>query len=152
MTAQFKLKVATPCRVSWEQMSGDDRVRACAVCNKDVFNLSTMTRDEAVGLVRAREGSFCARFFQRADGTVMTSDCGVGVRHGRFAKAAALSLLALMWVVPSALASKASAEPSVGPTFADLVTEMRGMLVIGPVVNWLSPEPPVVTLMGDVES
>ena len=72
------VKVASPCSALWGQMAGDDRARFCAQCQKHVYNLSNLTADEAAALIREREGSLCARFYQRADGTVLTSDCPVG--------------------------------------------------------------------------
>jgi len=59
-------------------MVGDDRARFCGQCQKHVYNLSSLTADEAVALIREREGGLCARFYRRADGTVLTSDCPVG--------------------------------------------------------------------------
>ena len=49
-----------------------------ASCN--VYNLSDMTEEEALKLVEEREGRLCVRFYQREDGTVLTSDCPVGSR------------------------------------------------------------------------
>ena len=72
------VKVASPCSALWGQMAGDDRARFCAQCQKHVYNLSSLTADEAAALIREREGSLCARFYQRADGTVLTADCPVG--------------------------------------------------------------------------
>src|SRR5688572_30553490 len=63
------IRVATPCRADWAKMSGDERVRACADCNKNVYNLSSMTRDEAEALIVAKEGRLCVRYYQRNDGT-----------------------------------------------------------------------------------
>ncbi len=77
------LKVASPCSVPWEGMKGDARVRRCAGCRKNVYNLSAMTRPEAEDLVRGTEGRLCVRFFRRADGTVLTADCPVGLRAVR---------------------------------------------------------------------
>src|SRR4051812_14874094 len=65
------IRVASPCSVEWSAMTGDDRVRACGQCNKDVFNLSSMTRDEAEALIVSRSGNLCVRYFQRKDGTIM---------------------------------------------------------------------------------
>src|SRR3954465_2271982 len=45
------IRVAAPCSASWDQMVGDARVRACAECNKNVYNLSDMTRDEAEAVI-----------------------------------------------------------------------------------------------------
>lgn len=78
-----RVRIAAPCSASWEAMTGDDRVRFCAGCEKNVYNLSAMARDEAERLLAEREGSICVRLYKRADGTVMTSDCPVGVKRKR---------------------------------------------------------------------
>jgi hypothetical protein len=77
------LRVATPCSADWGDMTGDERVRFCGKCEKNVYNLSAMTRVDAEALVREKEGRLCVRFYQRADGTVLTADCPVGVRRER---------------------------------------------------------------------
>jgi len=77
------LRIASPCTASWDKMTGDDRVRFCGDCRKNVYNLSSMTRDQAENLLRENEGGLCVRFYQRKDGTVMTTDCPVGVRKRR---------------------------------------------------------------------
>lgn len=74
-----QIAVASPCNASWDDMVGDDRVRFCLQCDKNVFNLSAMSREDAEGLLEARAGGeMCVRYYQRADGTIMTSDCPVG--------------------------------------------------------------------------
>ena len=77
------LRVASPCEVPWETMKGDDRVRHCGACRLNVYNLSAMPRGEAEALVRDAEGRLCVRFFRRADGTVLTQDCPVGLEKVR---------------------------------------------------------------------
>jgi hypothetical protein len=77
------LRVASPCNVSWEAMTGDDRVRFCGSCEKDVYNLSALARAEAEALLAKHGSSICVRLYQRADGTVLTADCPVGVRRKR---------------------------------------------------------------------
>ena len=78
------VKVASPCNRSWDEMLGDDRVRFCTSCEKNVFNLSSMSREEAEALLASRsQGELCIRYYQRADGTVMTQDCPVGVSKKR---------------------------------------------------------------------
>jgi hypothetical protein len=77
------LEVATPCRANWNKMQGDERTRYCGSCAKNVYNLSGMTRAEAEALVRSREGEICIRLMRRADGTVLTSDCPVGMQPAR---------------------------------------------------------------------
>ena len=75
-----RLRVAAPCPTSWEQMSGNERVRYCGLCNLNVYNIAELTRKEATALVSGTEGHFCARLFRRSDGTVITRDCPVGLR------------------------------------------------------------------------
>ena len=77
------LRVASPCEVPWDSMKGDDRVRHCGACRLNVYNLSAMPRGEAEALVRGAEGRLCVRFFRRADGTVLTQDCPVGLEKVR---------------------------------------------------------------------
>src|SRR6516162_8887116 len=40
---RFRLRVASPCPADWNAMQGDDRVRFCGQCEKNVYNLSAMT-------------------------------------------------------------------------------------------------------------
>jgi hypothetical protein len=82
------VRVASPCKASWEAMSGDDRVRFCGQCEKNVYNLSAMSREDGERLLREKEDSVCVRFYRRADGTVMTTDCPVGARRKRVRRAA----------------------------------------------------------------
>ena len=76
-------RVASPCDVAWESMTGDERVRHCAQCRKNVYDLSSLTALEALALIQAQEGGVCVRFWRRQDGTVLTADCPVGVRRAR---------------------------------------------------------------------
>jgi hypothetical protein len=84
-----QVKVASPCDRDWNEMLGDDRVRFCLGCEKNVFNLSAMKREEAEALLRERLGNdLCVRFYQRTDGTILTEDCPVGVKKKRRKKIA----------------------------------------------------------------
>jgi hypothetical protein len=69
-------------------MIGDDRVRFCQQCTKNVYNLSAMSREDAEALLRAGQereaaagGGMCVRLYRRADGTVLTADCPDGSRR-----------------------------------------------------------------------
>ena len=78
-------------------MSGDAHSRFCVQCNKHVYNLSAMSASAATELVRAKEGKLCARFYRRADGTMLTADCPVGLeRYGRRLKALCSTGMALL--------------------------------------------------------
>jgi hypothetical protein len=94
------LRIAAPCPVGWANMAGDDRKRFCASCRLNVYNFSEMTATEVETLVRRSDGKVCARMFRRADGTVLTRDCPVGLaayrkRVSRFAGAAVAMVIGL---------------------------------------------------------
>jgi hypothetical protein len=57
-----------------------ERIRHCSQCQLNVYNLSAMTRAEAEALVGRAEGRLCVRFYRRADGTILTQNCPVGLR------------------------------------------------------------------------
>jgi len=104
-------------------MPGTDQVRHCGECNKNVYNLSAMTRREAEEVLRQTEGRLCARLYRRADGTILTENCpaglrAVGRRISRFAGAAMSAVAALssataaqfpMFPIPSVLREANSA-------------------------------------------
>jgi len=89
------IEIAKPCSANWSEMTGDERVRRCALCKLDVYDLSRMSRIDAETLLADRTGRTCVRLWRRADGTVITADCPVGVRAAwrkvRWAVAAALA-------------------------------------------------------------
>jgi len=78
---QPQIHVATPCTADWERMTGDNRVRHCAQCNLNVYNFAEMTSREIQRLVAASKGErLCGRLYRRADGTILTRDCPIGVK------------------------------------------------------------------------
>ena len=72
------LQIARPCRADWNAMTGDERARFCGSCEKNVYDISQMTRAQAHQLIAQHEGGVCVRLYRRADGTVITADCPVG--------------------------------------------------------------------------
>ncbi len=74
------IKVAAPCSANWDDMIGTERARFCGQCQLNVYNLSDMTRREAEDLISRSEGHLCVRFYRRADGTILTNNCPVGLR------------------------------------------------------------------------
>ncbi len=92
------IAIAEPCQASWDDMSGNERVRFCGDCKLNVYNFSAMSRSEAEGMARTTEGRLCVRFYRRADGTVLTRDCPVGLRRAiglTWARTAAL--VGILW-------------------------------------------------------
>jgi len=76
------LRIAAPCPADWDQMFSfeDERVRFCSQCNLNVYNLSGMSRREAEALITKTEGRLCVRFYRRADGSILTQNCPVGLK------------------------------------------------------------------------
>lgn len=90
------IRVASPCTADWASMTGDERVRHCGACDKDVFNISALTRDEAQALITEKAGKLCARYYQRADGTILLADCTIGARQKRRRRWIAAGAVALL--------------------------------------------------------
>lgn len=107
-----RMRIASPCNVGWETMTGDDRTRFCDQCSLHVYNISAMTRDEVASLVAKTEGRICARLYRRSDGTVLTRDCPVGLRalRRRVAKVAGAALTAVLSLCAGAVGQNKSQE------------------------------------------
>jgi hypothetical protein len=118
------VRIATPCPASWADMSGDDRKRQCAECRLNVYNLSAMTRAEATAFLEQSEGRVCVRFYRRIDGTVLTSDCPVGL--------ATTARLRLGKLVAGLLAMASAVFWAVGATHVD----WRNSSLLKPVLTW----------------
>ena len=98
-----KIRIASPCSVPWETMIGDERTRLCSQCSLNVYNIADMSVEEIAGLISNSRGRKCFRLMRRADGTVITKDCPVGVRSyrkriGKTAAAAFGTILGLFTV------------------------------------------------------
>ncbi|MBY0524858.1 MAG: hypothetical protein K2R98_15745 [Gemmataceae bacterium] len=131
-----EVSVASPCSAVWEDMIGTDRVRYCQHCEKNVYNLSDMSRTEAAAFVQSREGRTCIQFYRRADGTMLTDDCPVGLRALRRAARRSWALIAggmttVLGVFVGA-ASYSSAERRGGQAF-------RQIEPFASVLEWLDP-------------
>ncbi|HEU4951514.1 MAG TPA: hypothetical protein VFT46_06160 [Holophagaceae bacterium] len=77
------LRIASPCDVPWSAMAGDDRVHHCGQCDRLVYQVARLTADEVEALFRAGGEAPCLQLRRRADGTVITADCPVGLRRLR---------------------------------------------------------------------
>jgi len=129
-----KLRIASPCSASWEQMDGTDRVRYCEQCGKNVYNLSAMSRSEAEMLVAGPGPLPCVRFYRRRDGTILTGDCPVGQRRIKrrraFLTAAPVFVLGIYaWLL-------SLFEPATGTSLAEY---LRRHEPYATALDWLSP-------------
>jgi hypothetical protein len=98
-----RVQIQTPCQTDWGSMQGDDRVRHCAHCDKHVYNLSQMTRQQAEALLAKTNGNLCARFEQRPDGSILTNDPSFGLPRfqTRFLRLASAMMSAALSLSPS---------------------------------------------------
>ncbi|MBV9211769.1 MAG: carboxypeptidase regulatory-like domain-containing protein, partial [Acidobacteria bacterium] len=128
------LRVASPCPVSWDEMQGDERKRFCEECKLHVYNISEMTRRQAEALIASTEGRLCARLYRRADGTVMTKDCPIGLRalRRRMSKVAGAAVTAIFSLCMSAMgqnpAQADKSQQSVGQQAQVTTGQLQGIV------------------------
>lgn len=145
------IRIASPCTADWEAMTGDERSRFCGECKLRVYNISSMTADDAAALIEREQGHLCVRLFQRADGTVMTQDCPVGLRRIRqkAVHAASRVAAAVVMLITGGLAVATGTRDA-------RVPKLRDMQPFATIRGWLIPvsaPPPQMMgrmIMGDV--
>jgi hypothetical protein len=106
------MKIAAPCDARWEDMlpvgePNEDKVRHCGDCRLNVYELKNMDHEEIRELLLETEGTACLQLYRRADGTVLTEDCPVGLaeRAWRVSRRAALTAAAsILAIVATVLA------------------------------------------------
>jgi hypothetical protein len=147
------VRVAAPCTADWEQMIGNERARFCGQCNLNVYNLSSMTRSEAESFIAKNEGRLCVRYYRRADGSVITENCPVGLRAIR--RKMSYLARAMISAVLSFLAGVASFEILIERSLLEFPRReaITGELVLDPKrfrmpAPTVSEEPRVI--MGDI--
>lgn len=89
-------RIASPCSARWEDMAGDDKRRLCCQCDLHVHNLAAMSGAEIEELLRTSGSTPCVRMYRRADGTVITADCPVGLAAVRAYARRAYARVALL--------------------------------------------------------
>jgi hypothetical protein len=123
------LRISSPCPLSWESLSGNDRVRFCAKCKLNVYNLAAMTEEQAIKVVQETEGRLCVRLYDRGDRTATAEDCRWGRARKRMKLALAFGALILFATLSRLLGGHGIPDRSSLPP---LVREM---------VDWIDPEP-----------
>lgn len=143
------IKVATPCSADWKQMTGDERVRACGSCSKNVYNLSTLTREEAEALIIEKEGKLCVRYYQRTDGTILLKDCSIGIVQKRKRRVIAAGVAALLGgsVFVAIKLTKPSPSPRAAIVDGPATTDD---LSITTIMHGNSPVPEERVMMGEI--
>lgn len=140
------IRVAAPCPADWEGMVGSERVRYCGQCKLNVYNLSEMSRKEALALIEQMEGRLCVRFYRRADGTILTRNCPVGLsaikrrlnRINRAVTSALLGFLAGLGLNAAFFGQENPAPRSMGATTGTMLVSRepeRPPVVMGTTTN-----------------
>ena len=145
-----RVQVASPCPARWDEMDGDDRSRFCHQCNKHVYNFAAMSEAEANRLLEATEGGLCGRIYRRADGTILTSDCPVGVARLRRAFRRTLAVcagVALAMLSGMGVAVRAVSHGWEGEGSGSWLAETQPVRTL---VRWSKSPAPVVPFIGAV--
>lgn len=103
------IKIAAPCNVDWDSMTGDERKRLCGQCKLHVYNIEKLTSAEVVSLIQENEGKVCMQIYRRKDGTILTENCPAGLRKLRD-KAKRLMKSAVVFLTWLGLTASANAQ------------------------------------------
>jgi hypothetical protein len=122
------IQIADPCPVSWDSMTGTERMRHCSQCKQDVFDLSAMSADEAAQLINDSGSSICVRFYRRTDGRVVTRDCAAILALRRLRNVIYRAALAIASFLGIAFASSGCTEKPCrsGPTMGAMMMPTQG--------------------------
>jgi hypothetical protein len=144
-----RVMIAAPCSQSWEGMEGTENIRFCQGCEKNVYNISAMTRMEAEKFLLENGTTPCVRFYRRSDGTLITDNCPVALRgiRDRFKNLSKLvaGFATLILGIPAAGAQDATniydgemsmgdpvvSKPATPPKVAPL--PLRGQMMVSPI-------------------
>lgn len=66
------VSVASPCGENWDAMKGNEQIRFCSHCAKDVTNISEMSAAEARRFVLRSKGSICIRVIKDTRGRTIS--------------------------------------------------------------------------------
>lgn len=120
-----QITVLDPCPMSWDKMVGDDKVRFCSECQRNVWNFFEMTDSEVVEVLRTNPGRLCAQIVKTRGGGLVTRSHRV--RHERKATFR-FSMLGMM-------------------IFATILSPL--LLIAPGVYHWLVPQPTAVNVDDD---
>lgn len=153
------LRVASPCPKLWSDMelTPEQSVRFCGDCKKNVYDVSKMSKAQAELVLQQAcaqqlEGSgrsLCMQLYRRADGTIITDDCPVGLKRIRDSwrlikrSAASFAALVLCQIGLNGLGSKVQAQP-----------DMRAGGIC-PAIDWegqASKNPEIKRLLGELKA
>ncbi len=67
------IDVKTPCSENWDEMIGNNEVRFCSHCAKNVHDISAMNRAKAEKLVKKSNGNLCVRYVKTPNGKLISA-------------------------------------------------------------------------------
>ena len=137
------IRIATPCSAKWEDMTGDERVRLCAQCALHVYNFENMTSTEVRELVTQTEGRVCGRFYRRADGRMVTSDCPIAYEKLKYRLGLAASMV--VGVLTAAIGAIAVAAGADRTKF-----DLPSSPTVKKVCSWASTQPQYSPMAGGI--
>ena len=165
-----------PCPIDWDSMKGDEYKRFCNQCSLNVYNISSMSQEEAEEFLRENE-SACIKFFVRADGTIKTKSCGsflqsakdkyallrkavsvacsllLSVASGNFAFGKGVSICKPKWEGETRFFDYHALDGLVGmPARSDVRQIIEQLIPMNPHRPWLIPDSEVLREIGkDIE-
>jgi len=77
------VEIDSPCPAGLTLSPGDERIRFCDLCSKNVHNLSAMTEDEAARVIDTDE-DLCVAYNQTEDGGIVFQSSRQASRIARF--------------------------------------------------------------------
>lgn len=147
------IRIAAPCQVSWESMTGDDQVRFCGSCEKNVFDISTLSANAAADLIKEKQGNICIQLYRRPDGTVLTEDCPKGLKRLKQAmnRRVACIVAALGWLGFTGSAGAQSVADAPTTKNPASCSRARGTVLVKPAKTQLvDAEPPAYAERGEL--
>jgi hypothetical protein len=91
-----RLRIASPCTASWDDMPGDEARRHCAQCDRQVFDFARMTPRQIEARVETSGGRLCARITRGSDGCLVTRPAPIDWTERRASPLAAALVGALL--------------------------------------------------------
>ncbi len=107
------LQLVHPCPINLAGLDPAEKENFCKSCNKEVYNLSVLSSDEAETLLEEKGREACVMFVRKNDGRIVTDNCPTFLRPLRRSARVAISLVSLIsiWLL---VQGKAMAQGLVG--------------------------------------
>ena len=147
------IQIATPCRADWNKMQVQDKtgaVRHCQSCQKNVYNLSMMSRADALALVQQHEGEMCVRLARRTDGTLITNDCPVGIQSKARRRRGWTIAAILAALIPSPVSSMLKRASAATLRTVPVISALEHTNAGEKVFAWLDPQDMDSMIMGGI--